>query len=437
MSRQMIDGAGERDGHRQEDQRLRDGLAAPEPIGERGEEQADLTANSGTRMIQPAVLRIARSMSGSVKTNRKLSRPTKLLGARVLEADQDGVDHRDRRGTPRGSPGTGPTKTYGRTPSADRVGSRSTTRFIAQYRKNTPPTPTTIATPTTMKRFASLVAQVVEVRPQERRTRRSGWPARRPAAGRDSEHRFAPRVGGSAPRSAPASAGAIRGRLHADILPPVEPTRKPEGAAASGRSLRVDHASSIDARSLLTRASCLDLVQHVLSSESGPSCMYSTIPVQKLPAPTAAGIRSEASKPARAVRDRLGQHGRRVGQDLVRVAVRPDVDVRRDPRRGRIARPARTGRPRPRTARGSPSTSGRLPSVPTTASSPANRVPSWSIGGKREPVVVHARLRALREEGVDEARLPVQPAARRVLEHRQRRVAEGDRRRVCSAPPRT
>ena len=43
---------------------------------------------------------------------------------------------------------------------------------------------------------------------------------------------------------------------------------------------------------------------------------------------------------------------------------------------------------------------------------------------EREPVVVDAGFRALREEGVDEARLPVQPAVRRVVEHRERRVAE-------------
>ena len=45
-------------------------------------------------MIHPNVLRIARSMLGSVKTNRKLSSPTKLFALRVPEADQDRVDHR-------------------------------------------------------------------------------------------------------------------------------------------------------------------------------------------------------------------------------------------------------------------------------------------------------------------------------------------------------
>ena len=55
--------ADERDRHRQEDQRLRDRLAAPEPVGERREQQARcVTATSGTRMIQTAVLRIDRSM---------------------------------------------------------------------------------------------------------------------------------------------------------------------------------------------------------------------------------------------------------------------------------------------------------------------------------------------------------------------------------------
>ncbi len=34
------------------------------------------------------------------------------------------------------------------------------------------------------------------------------------------------------------------------------------------------------------------------SIESGPSFMYFTIPVQKLPEPTAGGIMSEASNPA-------------------------------------------------------------------------------------------------------------------------------------------
>jgi hypothetical protein len=35
-----------------------------------------LTEASGTRIIHPSVLRIERSMASSVKTNRKLARPT-------------------------------------------------------------------------------------------------------------------------------------------------------------------------------------------------------------------------------------------------------------------------------------------------------------------------------------------------------------------------
>src|SRR4029079_9271813 len=39
-------------------------------------------------------------------------------------------------------------------------------------------------------------------------------------------------------------------------------------------------------------------------------------------------------------------------------------------------------------------------------------------GGQRDPVVVYAVLRALRERRVDERRLTVQVALRRVVEHR-------------------
>ena len=62
-------GADERDRHRQEDQRLGDGLAAAQPVGQRGEREPDVTATSGTRTIHPSVLRIARSMLSSVNTN--------------------------------------------------------------------------------------------------------------------------------------------------------------------------------------------------------------------------------------------------------------------------------------------------------------------------------------------------------------------------------
>src|SRR5690606_32155189 len=47
-------------------------------------------------------------------------------------------------------------------------------------------------------------------------------------------------------------------------------------------------------------------------------------------------------------------------------------------------------------------------------------------GREREPVVVDPGLGVVREERVDEARLTVEPAARLLVEHRQRSVAEGD-----------
>ena len=44
-----------------------------------------LTANRGTTMIQPSVFRIARSMLSSLKTNAKLSSPTKLSDCASLK----------------------------------------------------------------------------------------------------------------------------------------------------------------------------------------------------------------------------------------------------------------------------------------------------------------------------------------------------------------
>ena len=43
-----------------------------------------LTATTGTTSVHPSVLRIARSMLSSVKTNLKLSSPTKLFPVESL-----------------------------------------------------------------------------------------------------------------------------------------------------------------------------------------------------------------------------------------------------------------------------------------------------------------------------------------------------------------
>ena len=53
-----------------------------------------VTATAGTSTIHPSVLRMERSMLGSVKTNLKFSRPTKFCPRESLKADQDRVDHR-------------------------------------------------------------------------------------------------------------------------------------------------------------------------------------------------------------------------------------------------------------------------------------------------------------------------------------------------------
>ena len=93
-----------------------------------------------------------------------------------------------------------------------------------------------------------------------------------------------------------------------------------------------------------TRGQLASMSSSTPSSESGPLWTYSSMPVQKLPPPTAAGIRSDASnRPVPAASASVKITGR-VGQDVVGVTVRPDLDVRRDPRRLDHRRPSHTGR---------------------------------------------------------------------------------------------
>ena len=83
-----------------------------------------------------------------------------------------------------------------------------------------------------------------------------------------------------------------------------------------------------------------------LSRLSGPSFMYSTIAGPEAALPDRGRHQVGGVEAPGAVLERDGEDHRRVGQDVVGVAVRADVDVRRDPRRRRRRRPSRTARPR-------------------------------------------------------------------------------------------
>ncbi len=213
----------------------------------------------------------------------------------------------------------GPTNTYGRTPSRKRSGSQSTTRFIAQNRAKTPPTPTTIATHDDEqavgvgRRAGSRTSQTSAIAPTER-PRPASADAR--ATSRHAASAAAVGAGRSSAMSASdPSTGRVDGRL---------------------RSLTGRHHASAARR--YSGQLVLDVVEHAVERLSGrPSCTR-PCPVQKLPLtrprPASGRRRRSARCPSF---ERLGQHDRRVGQDLVGVAVRADVDVRRDARRRRDA----------------------------------------------------------------------------------------------------
>ena len=136
------------------------------------------------------------------------------------------------------------------------------------------------------------------------------------------------------------------------------------------------------------------------------------MPVQNEPLPTSAGMRSDASNRPVPVLEGLGQHLRRAGEELIGVAVGPDVHVGRDARRRlhathlalhvlgdealeEVLRDVRIG---------GGADDGQLTGVEGAV---------LVDGREREPVEVDPRLLALeRRLGGDEARLPVQEAAR-------------------------
>src|SRR4029453_2626514 len=135
-------------------------------------------------------------------------------------------------------------------------------------------------------------------------------------------------------------------------------------------------------------------------------------------------------EPGRTVLERGRGHLRRTGEDLVGVAVGPDVDVGRQPgRRGLAALSALhllAGEPVEEVL--------DLRGVAERHRELAGDQGSFLVDGREgEPVVVDTRFRLAREEGVDEAGLAMQPATGRVLEHRTGRVAEGDSRRLVGA----
>ena len=211
-----------------------------------------------------------------------------------------------------------------------------------------------------------------------------------------------------------------------------------EGAAAAVRPLPV-HST---ARASRLTGQLASMSSSTPSSESGPPCMYSIMPVQKLPLPTSAGIRSEASKRPVPSFSAVGQDLRRVGQDVVGVAVRPDVHVGRD-----------AGR-RLHAAHLALHVLGDEPVEEVDDLGPvAVRADDGELTGVEGALLVDRRAagtsrsrrrppRPRGRTGVDEARLAVEPAPGRVVEHRQpvrrrRRCRPWRRRRRARSRRRT
>ena len=220
---------------------------------------------------------------------------------------------------------------------------------MPQKRKKTPPTPTTIATTTTRTAVRVCVSQVVERDPQERRTRRRGSRERRSDRRTERRDRAATRGGGST-----ASSAARRRIGRSDVFarrsssPSRRPSsREPTGAAPRGRSRPLIGPWSIRSR-YSRRPARLDLVEdprervrsllHVLDHRRSRSCPSRP--------PAASGRRRRSRRGATAASASV-EHLRGVGQDRVRVAVRADVHVRRDPAELPGRHPARTGPLRP------------------------------------------------------------------------------------------
>src|SRR5829696_3772901 len=283
---------------------------------------------------------------------------------------------------------------------------------MAQYKKNTPAAPTVMATPTSTKRLASASRRKPKVNHSSATAAASTatTPAARSAGGR-------PRRGAGA-GAGPGAVGACSGSAAGSSI--AVTSRHPLPGTRWGAA----------ARPLPTRRSRrpagLDVAEHALRGV-GP-----LLHVRHHPGPEAAGADLrwhlvggvEACGAVLQCRtDDLG----RVGQDLVGVAVGFDVQVRRQPGRTRLAAHPTldllTGELLQEVA--------DLGGVTERHRELAGDQRGLLIDlREREPVVVDARLGLRREEGVDEARLTVQPAVRRILEHRAGGVAECDRRRL-------
>ena len=259
----------------------------------------------------------------------------------------------------------GPMKTYGRTPSRKPSGSQLTTRSIAQNSANTPPTPTTIATSTTRIRLAVLVAQEVEAQ----------TPARRGSIA----DRVPPTNASDAQRR-----GVVPGEQGAALVGPLLPLLF--GYRCSGQRCPVDYE--------VGQLSSMVLRAPLRGCRGRPSCTRPS-PVQKLPGPDLGRHQVGGVETPGALLER-----RRSGPPTRRRGCRSRSSPAPTSTFGEMRDDATT--PPIAHCTSSPmnwlrksTTSGRLPFLPTTVSSPPYSVPSLSIGGKREPVVVDAGLRVL------------------------------------------
>ena len=176
---------------------------------------------------------------------------------------------------------------------------------MPQNRKNTPPTPTTIATSDDQEPVG---VRLAEERRRARRTTHAddhddderGDDAQDRGRGRQREP---PR---SAPRPAPDRRSSRSRRGH-----PI-PVDGQEERPRRGRSLLPSPTRIRVAMTSASSSRCRPGSRR--ASRARPSCT-STMPVQKLPDPTAAGIRSEASNRAVPSFSAVRQDHRRVGED--------------------------------------------------------------------------------------------------------------------------
>src|ERR671924_120487 len=297
----------------------------------------------------------------------------------------------------------GPTNTHGRTPSRYRSGRSSTARFMAQYRPKTPATPTRMATPTTTTRLAFSSRRKSNV--THRRKKAATGMATAPARRRSPIHSV------RNPRGS-ATSGVVGSEVTRS------PTPAPNGSGPVTAPVR---SSSQTTFLLLLWPARFDLLQdlrervwtslHVLH-HPGPER-----PRSHLGGHQVGGV--EASRPRL---DGVGKDRRCVGQDLVGVAVRADVGATGEARRPRFAAHGAldllAGEPFHEVT--------NLRGVPERHRQLTREQGSLLVDRREgEPVVIHACLGVLGEEGVDEAGLPVQPAARLgLLEHGCRGIAE-------------